>query len=172
MIFWGLAFRRTISQNVELGLSFEYLSTKTTGFDSRSGLPTEDGYRLYPFELTGYFIIPISSQTFKIYIGGGAGMYLGDRIRKIVDVSTESVGRPASFGIHVVSGMDFFLNEEFSIRGEMKFRDPQFDTESKFSNDKIEYDGHTYTVNTQQFKSKINLDGIVFAVEMVWHFAL
>jgi len=168
----GIALRRDISESIQIGLSLEYLATKTKGLDRRIRIPTEDGYRLFSIELTGYFIIPISSQTVKIYIGGGGGFYFGDRIRRVAGVSTESISRPASFGIHVISGVDVFLNETFSVRGEMKFRDPQFETESKFANDTIEYEGRTYSVSTQPFKSKMNLDGIVFAIEMVLHFNL
>lgn len=167
---FGVAFRRDISESIQMGLSLEYLTKKTKGVDGRTKLPVEDGYRLFPIEITGYFIIPIGSQTVNTYVGGGGGFYFGDRIRMVGGVSSGTVSRPMSFGIHVLSGVDFFVNETFSVRGEMKFRDPQFETESKFAQGTIEYDGRMYSVSTEAFKSRMNLDGIVFAIETVLHF--
>src|SRR3970282_1485057 len=65
----GLDVRRDISYNLRVGLSVEYISasTKVTPIvRDRTGrffeLAEEDGYRLIPVELSGYFIIPFSSD--------------------------------------------------------------------------------------------------------------
>jgi hypothetical protein len=130
----------------------------------------EDGYRMFPIELSGYFIIPVSTEKFKLYIGGGGGVYWGERIRNFSIASSEPVNRPLNFGIHVLSGLEYFVREQFSIRGEMKFRDPQFDTESQYTTDRITVNGLTYALSTQPFKSKVNLDGIVFQLQVAFHF--
>ncbi|MBI2429996.1 MAG: hypothetical protein HYV29_14600, partial [Ignavibacteriales bacterium] len=37
-------------------------------------VPTEEGFELSAIELSGYYIVPISSENVRFYIGGGFGL--------------------------------------------------------------------------------------------------
>jgi hypothetical protein len=172
----GLEIRRRLSnESIEVGLGVEFLRTSKPGVASGPGTPTirlpiEDGYRFIPLELTGYFIIPFSSEKVKLFMGGGTGFYYGDRIYRVVDRSAQTVETQVAFGIHVLAGMDYFFSPLFSLRGELKFRDPQFNITSRFTATQVEYNGNLYRLSQQPFVSKVNLDGLVITLGTVLNF--
>ncbi|MCK5571862.1 MAG: outer membrane beta-barrel protein [Bacteroidetes bacterium] len=150
---------------IAVGASVEYLEAsfdRTVGIAFREGVPVEDGYRVIPLEVTGYFIIPFSTRTFQVYIGGGVGMYIGGRTFRLAGVDAPTVDSRPGFGIHVVAGVGYGINDWLSIVGEMKFRDLQFASTNDFPNSRIEYGGAVLNVNSEPFESKVHTDGIVF----------
>jgi hypothetical protein len=177
LVGFGLEVRRQLgSESIEVGVGVEFLSTRKSGLGTGPAgtpavqLPIEDGYRFLPIELTGYFVLPFSTETLKFYMGGGAGFYYGDRVYRVVNRTAQTVESRAAFGIHVLTGVDYFIDRFLSLRGEMKFRDPQFDITSKFVDSRVEYNGHTYRLSQQPFNSKINLDGLVLNLGIVLNF--
>jgi len=173
----GLDVRRDISYNLRVGLSVEYISasTKVTPIvRDRTGrffeLAEEDGYRLIPVELSGYFIIPFSSDRVKVYMGGGVGLYLGERRVEVVGITAETLEKNAGFGIHVMSGVEYRITPILLLRGEMKFRDPQVESTNKFPEGPFQEDGHTFLFQQGPFRSRINIDGITFNVGTVLQF--
>jgi hypothetical protein len=173
----GLEVRRQLgTESVELGVGVEFLRTSKAGFASGPGgnpavqLPIEDGYRFVPIELTGYFIVPFSTDKVKFFMGGGVGFYYGDRMYRVINTAAQTVESQMAFGIHVLTGVDYFIDRLFSVRGEVKFRDPQFDVTSKFSNTQVQYEGRTYRLSQQPFVSRINLDGLVVKLGIVFNF--
>ncbi len=162
--------------NVILGVTVEYLE-KTDDFITRFEeddetflVPTVDGYHIIPIELSGYFLIPISSEHFRFYIGGGAGIYLGRRTYEIGGVRSGSMEQSVYPGIHVVSGIDYYFHSRIGMRFEMKFRDPDIETRNRFEDDTITYEGRAFNLPDGEIPSRINVDGIAFTLGMVFRF--
>jgi hypothetical protein len=163
---YGLELRYQFPEtNVALGLSADYISTRKASplriSPSRS-IPAEDGYRVIPIELTAYFLIPVSGPTFGIYMGGGAGAYVGQRIYSMAGVEAPSTEQGHGFGIHVLGGLAYSFTEWFSMSGEMKFRDLQFSSSNAFPVSQILYDRTVINVSRTPFESRVHTDGIVF----------
>ncbi len=165
---YGVEFKYRIAQSlVAIGASVEYLQAsvdRSVGVAFRQGVQVQDGYRVVPLELTGYFIIPFSTRTFQVFIGGGAGMYIGHRTYTLAGVEAPAVDSEPGFGIHVVAGLVYGFNEWFSITGEMKFRDLQFSSSNVFPVSRIDYGGTVLNVSSEPFESKIHTDGVVFQI--------
>ena len=144
-----------------VGLSGEYIRTTATS-SSPGSIPVEDGYRVLPIELTGYFIIPVSGPVVDLYMGGGGGMYFGRRIYRLAGVEAGTVDPGTGFGIHVLGGAGVRVREWLTLIGEMKFRDVQFETTNAFSVSHIVHNGNVVAVSTEPFSSSIHTDGVVF----------
>lgn len=174
---FGVEVRRQLGdESIEVGVGVEFLKTTKAGLGTGPAgtpsvqLPIVDGYRFVPVEFTGYFIVPFSTETVKLFMGGGAGFYYGDRIYQVVNTTAQTVESRLAFGIHVLAGADYFIDQFLSLRGEVKFRDPQFEITSKFANTRVEYNGRTYRLTQQPFTSRVNLDGLVLNLGIVLNF--
>lgn len=177
LLGFGLEIRRQLGdESIEVGVGVEYLRTSKTGLASSPGgspavrLPIEDGYRFIPLEFTGYYIVPFSSETVRFYMGGGAGFYYGERIYRVMNKTAQTVETQVAFGIHVLTGVDYHFGRLLAVRGELKFRDPQFNMTSKFTTSEVEYNGTLYKLSQKPFISRVNLDGIVFTLGVVLNF--
>jgi len=169
--------RYRISDDIILGLSTEYMKATSSGenLTAFSGLSTvsillQDGFLLIPIEFSGYYLIPFSTDNFKFLMGGGMGYYFGSQIRKFGDVEVTNVKRPAAYGIHVIVTMDYLITDNFSVRGEMKFRDPQFEVTSQYTKTDVNYNGSIIHLGQKEFDSKINVDGVSFIFGLTFHF--
>jgi outer membrane protein W len=170
-------FMYQIDEDILLSLSLEYMKSTSSGFNltAISGNNTvsvlvEDGFLMIPIEFSGYYILPFSSEKFKFLMGGGVGYYIGSQIRKFGDEDVSNVSRPSAYGIHVMLTMDYMIKENIAIRGEMKFRDPQFNVTTKYNKLDVNYNGGVIHLNNQTFDSKINVDGISFILGITFHF--
>jgi hypothetical protein len=130
----------------------------------------KDGFEVYPLELSAYYIMPFSTESFYFYIGGGLGLYYGSHIRQFGDANVTTIRQNIGYGIHVRTGMDYMVTDFFSIRGELKFRDPQFDMQSKYNKTEIIINGRLYELSNDVFESKVNINGITFGLGVVVHF--
>lgn len=126
------------------------------------GIPVEDGFRAIPIEFTGYFIIPVSGRYFRFYMGGGAGMYLGRRIYRLAGTDAPAVSTRPGYGIHAIVGAGYRVTEWFSILGDLKFRDLQFESTNQFNVTQILYNGIAINVPERPFESSIHVDGMTF----------
>lgn len=162
---YGLEVRyRFPESDLAIALSADYLR-KTSESSIRTAttvVPVADGYRVIPIELTGYFLIPISGETFTIFMGGGVGTYLGRRIYRVGDVEARTVDQGRGFGIHVLSGVGYRVYGPFSIVAEMKFRDLQFNSVNRFEQAHVQYGGTLVNVGTEPFESRVHTDGVIF----------
>ncbi len=166
---YSIDVRYQVSESIILGIGSE--SIKTT-FDNSINLggirvSMKDGYKMIPVEFSVYYLIPFSTERFKFYMGGGFGLYIGEQIRELGDVSISNESKKIGYGINVSIGMDFLVNQFLSIRTQMRFRDPEFEMESKYSDTTVNYNGKSYILPTEKFTSKVNIDGITFAIGAV-----
>jgi hypothetical protein len=173
-IGYGIEVRYQLpEENIALGISADYIRTtvgQSVRISTSNSIPVEDGYRVIPVELTGYFIIPVSGQTFGVFMGGGIGGYFGRRLYKFgnAEASTTDVGR--GFGIHVLGGLSYRFTAWFSLNAEMKFRDLQFQTTNQFATSTTIYNGTLIPLNRAPFDARVHTDGVVFQLGTVFHF--
>lgn len=158
--------------NLAVGLSADYV--RTTGafirrLSSVLSVPVEDGYRVIPVEITGYFMIPIAGPTWGVYMGGGGGAYFGRRIYRFAEVDAVPTDHGHGFGIHVLGGLSYRFTEWFSVQAEMKFRDLQFDATNTFPVDQTTYEGVTISL-PQPGRARIHADGMVFQLGTAFTF--
>jgi outer membrane protein W len=169
--------RYAFNESIAIGLGTELLertefgkNITVAGPSGITRLEIEDGYKMYPIELTLYYIMPFSTESFKFFMGGGGAVYIGEHIRKFGNASVSNQSREFSYGIHVSAGMEYMITEYFSVRGETQFRDPEFEMTSKYDNTEVLYNGSTYTIPDDTFESEINIDGVTFTLGAVFHF--
>lgn len=153
---YGIDVRRAIDDTrLEVGISVEYLSAREK-FLSRTAV-VEDGFWAVPVELTGYFVIPFSTEHARLYIGGGVGAYWGGRELTVGDVKRDVLDIQPGIGIHVLTGFQYGLNGWFALRSELKFRDIQFESTVR--------SGHN-----EPTRARINVDGMVVDAAVVVRF--
>ncbi len=151
--------------SIAVGISADYLRFQESNpitVSFRTTVPVEDGYTAIPVEATGYFIIPASGQTVKVFIGGGVGVYFGRRQYTLAGVEAPVTDTRPGFGIHVLAGLSYYFMDWLSLNGEMKFRDLQFHSTNAFRTSRIPYQGSFITVSQTPFESSVQTDGIVF----------
>ncbi|MEN3037877.1 MAG: hypothetical protein ABDI07_01775 [Candidatus Kryptonium sp.] len=159
-----------------LGLSLEAVNKKVEDFLIRRisnqivRIPVEDRFRIYIAELSLFFVAPFSSQRWKIYIGGGLGAYKGDFTKSILNVKSKIQKSPVNFGIQVISGVMYNFNERFGARIELKFRDPIVETENKFTERFINYNGHTIQIDQAPFRPRVNFDTMTLILGIAFSF--
>ena len=174
---YGLDLRYRFSESVLFGISSEYINkTKTASnmivFVGSQVLrvDAEDGFQLIPVEVTGYYYLPFSTENFKFVMGGGLGYYYGKFTRKFAGSETVVQKRKFSTGIHVSASMDYMILQNVSARFELKFRDPEFKTISKYSITEVNYNGNTVFLSDEDFETKVNVNGITFILGLVYQF--
>jgi hypothetical protein len=164
----SLDIRYRITDDIILGLNSEYMKSSVDADMAAVG-PTgtvlihgKEGYNLIPVEVTLFYLLPFSTEYFKFQMGGGAGYYFGSRFKEFGDASVGIVKGDLAFGVHVITSCDFLINDFLSVRGEMKFRDPEFELRSMYENTMINYKGVELRIPKKEFDSKVNVDGITF----------
>lgn len=166
--------RRTIEAiGIQIGLSIEYLSkTETFNAPITTARPVSsvDGFTALPIELSGYFDIPVGDETIRLYMGGGGGIYLGNRRYAIANVDAPTVGRNVQLGIHVLSGAEYTLSPGFALRSELKFRNVQFETTNKFQQATAQYQGRFISLPQEPIVSRINIDGMMLTLGLAYRF--
>lgn len=151
--------------SLAVSISADYLRFRESNpitVSFRTTVPVEDGYVAIPVEATGYFIIPASGQTVKVFIGGGMGVYFGRRDYMLAGVAAPVVDTRPGFGIHVLAGVSYHFTDWFELIGEMKFRDLQFHSTNSFQVSRVPFQGSFITVSQTPFESSVQTDGIVF----------
>ena len=171
---YGVEIRYLLPEtNIALGLSTDYIRTtigQSIRISTSKSIPVEDGYRVIPVELTGYFLIPVSGQTFGVFMGGGVGGYFGRRLYKLGDTEAATTDIGHGFGIHVLGGLSYRFTEWFSLNAEMKFRDLQFQTTNQFATSTVHYNGTIINVSRAPFDARVHTDGVVFQLGTVFNF--
>jgi len=170
----GIDIRRSIEPlRIRLGLSIEYISkTEILSLPSSTNtqIPVKDGYTAVPVEISGFFTIPIGTEVLQMYMGGGCGIYTGTRNYTYGGARSVTVDRKVNIGIHVLSGVEYALAGRFSLRGELKFRDVQFETVNKFTSEMTMYDGSFLTLDQEGLASHIHIDGMTLNIGVAYHF--
>ena len=170
-------FRYSLNSDLIIGLSSEYISKSENGFNqtiiegSQIRLAeVNDGDVFIPIELSVHYLMPFSTEQFKFAMGGGFGYYYGSHTRVLGDTEIENIERKNSIGILVSIGMEYLILEQFGVRLDLKFRDPEVKVTSIYQDSSINYNGRTLQVTQDAFDTKINLNGISFMIGTTFHF--
>ncbi len=170
-------FRYKITNDIIVGLSTEYMKAKVPGsnltaFSGNSTVTIDvtDGFVLIPLELSGFYLLPFSTEKFKFLMGGGAGYYYGEHVREFGDASVSTVSRDFAYGIQVSVSMDYMIRNDITVHSEMKFRDPQFKVKSAYDKLEVNYNNRIITLPQKTFDSKIDVDGVTFILGMSFLF--
>jgi outer membrane protein W len=173
----GIDIRYRISDEIILGLGTEYMRSTSEGpnltafvGNSTVTINVKDGFLLIPIELSGYYILPFSTEKFKFLMGGGVGYYYGNHIREFGNVSVSTVKRDFAYGIHVSVSMDYLLLDYLTIHSEMKFRDPQFKVENAYNRLEGDYNNQKVMLPQRTFYSKEDVNGITFILGLSFLF--
>jgi hypothetical protein len=161
---------------IAVSLAAEYISRvneeiQLVGFvNPPRALPVKDGLRLIPVELGGLTFIPLGSDKVRLTMGGGIGMYLGRRSLTIAGVEATQQNQPISYGIHVEASFDYRITPQFYARLDMRFRDPEYTTESRFQQEATQYGGVLVLLPRDPFRAKINVNGLNFGLGLGFEF--
>jgi opacity protein-like surface antigen len=169
----GADVRTEISAiGLNLGLSAEYITKRVTGTvpNTASIIPIDDGYTAVPVELSGYFRIPVGGETINFYMGGGVGVYFGERSYHYAGVRATIADRELNGGIHVVSGLEYSLTELISVRSEIKFRNVQLESVQEFQKAVTVWKGTTVPLPHEPLPSRIQIDGMNLSLAVVYYF--
>ncbi|MCX7876691.1 MAG: hypothetical protein N2321_11070 [Melioribacteraceae bacterium] len=169
----SLEFRTKFFEEIFISASTEYLNKnfKYNNFNlSGEQVHTNDGIIFIPIEFSIYYYLPFSNENFNFFMGGGSSGYFGFFKREIGDQKIKSELYKFSYGITVSVGMEYLFYQPLSIRFQMKFRDPELIWKNSYTSNIVNYNGKTYLLNTSTFYSKLNIDGIIFSLGVVYNF--
>jgi len=171
----GVEIRINIpGQSVALTIAAEYLSKQNesdqlVGFTAPPRLLTvREGFTLIPIELGAHVPIPLGSESMHLSMGGGIGAYIGRRVLNVAGAEAPQQNKPVSYGIHVETNFDFLILPRLCGRAEMRFRDPEFTTESKFEQQATQSNGVLILLPRESFRSRINVNGLTFGLGLVY----
>jgi len=171
---WGAEVRyRFPGETFFLTLSADYFS-KTREQDQIIGFvgperrfPVADGFTLIPVELGVYTYIPLGSETMRLSMGGGLGVYYGKRILRVAEVDAVMQNSPINLGIHISSGVEYQVYPGILLRGDMKFRDPELKTVNRYTQDRTTYDGVDLAFPRNDISGRVNINGLTFSFGVV-----
>lgn len=164
---FSFEFRYKVLENMILGVGSEFIKKTYTNRNfilEGDRLEITEGFILIPVEMVIYYLLPFSTEKFKFLMGGGAGLYFGKHIREIGDVNFISDKLAADFGINVSIGLEYLINNLISIRGQMRFRDPELKLKSKYSSSSVYYNNKNYLLSNKVISTKVNVDGLTFTI--------
>lgn len=123
----------------------------------------------YPVEFTAYFNVPSFQENLNIYLGGGVGLYSGNRVRKLLNYESETISKSLGLSLVVLSGLEYYFEKNFMGFVEMRFRDGEYDVKSKFPISALYVNGVSYSLD-KQMNSKIFLDGLKISFGLGYRF--
>lgn len=157
-------------------ISSEYLKVKDDELLMRfendsatSNVRFTEEYSMIPLEAGLKWNLPVSTERFKIFIGGGAGVYFGNRTRIIGPYSTSAVSRKAGISMNVLAGLEYFIQRNLSLDFEFKFREATFDSQDRFNVDFITIGGNIYSMDNPVY-SRILVDVTRLSAGIKYHF--
>jgi opacity protein-like surface antigen len=157
-------------------LSVEYLKASSDELILRlsdgvnkASVNVKEKFTMIPVELGVKWLLPVSSDNFKIYIGGGGGLYLGDRTRTMQNLISTNIEKTPGFSLNILSGLEYYIARNLSANLELKFREASFDVASKFSSNFINVNGTQYSI-TNPFYTRFNVDGVRISAGFKYQF--
>ena len=127
-------------------------------------------FHMVPVEAGVKWDLPLSSNRVKVYIGGGGGLYFGDRIRTIANnLVSNTTYKKANFSLNILSGVDYFIGKNISANFEFKFREASFDVESTFTQNTININGQEFKLDNPVY-SRIIVDGVRLSLGLRYSF--
>ncbi len=158
-------------------LSSEYLKINESDIILRffqdtisAAVHMEEKLSMVPIELGVKWNLPVGTENFKIYIGGGAGLYFGDRERIIAGTfGTTTLSKTPGFSLNILSGMLLYVEKNLAANFEIKFRDANYEVENKFPINTIIINGAGFALDNPLY-SRISIDGVRVSLGLKYNF--
>jgi opacity protein-like surface antigen len=175
---YGIAIRKKLfDDDLSFGISTEFLKIyddelSQSFFDetTRARVRVTEELWMVPIEFTGYFNIPQFTDNIEIYLGGGLGVYFGDRVRTVLNVKSETISKESNFSFVILSGMEVLLSKQLAAVFEMRFRQGEYQVQSKFPVSSITTpNGNVYPLD-EYLNSKIFVDGLRLSLGLAYNF--
>lgn len=174
---YSFSIRTKILRNdLFLGITAEYIKIQDNnailvleGDTNTARIKLSETVTAYPVELTAYFNVPSFQENMNIYLGGGLGLYSGDRVRRIQNFESETISKTLGLSLVVISGIEYYFEKNLMTFMEMRFRDGEYDVKSKFPLSSITVNGASYPLG-KEMNSKIFLDGLKISLGIGYRF--
>ncbi len=174
---YGLTIRKKMFRDdITFGISAEYMKIKDRELvqllnndSSTVRVRVSEELTVIPLEFTGYFDLPDFSENLRIFLGGGVGVYFGDRKRSILNVSSSTISKKIGFSLVVLSGMEYKISDEISGVFEIKFREAEYKVKSEFPVSGIVINNVNYEFDKELY-SKIFVDGLKLSFGISYNF--
>lgn len=130
-------------------------------------LPVTEGIRGIPVEVSLRTYVPLGSENFHLFMGGGLGVYFAERMLRIVDAEAHPRSSSFGYGIHVESGLEYQIHPAVRVNAEMRFRDPEIRTVNRFDRETTTHNGSIILLPRGDIQTKVNLDGLNFGLGVI-----
>lgn len=174
---YGITIRKRIfSQDFAFGITLENVKIKddelTQTFSNDSvtvrARVTEE-LNVTPLEFTGYFNLPNFTENMNIFIGGGIGIYFGDRVRTVLNLKSTTISKKPGVSLIILSGMEYFFSRQISGVFEVKFREAEYSVKSEFPDSQIRINGIYYDFESE-LNSNVFVDGLKLSLGISYNF--
>jgi hypothetical protein len=167
---------KVLRNDLFLGITVEYIKIQDNdailvleGDSSVARVKLAESISAYPVELTAYFNVPSFQENLNIYLGGGLGIYTGDRVRKLQNFQSETISKSFGLSLVVLSGIEYFFEKNFMSFMELRFREGEYDVRSRFPLSFITVNGASYSLG-KEMNSKVFLDGLKVSFGLGYRF--
>ena len=126
-------------------------------------------FTIVPIEFGVKWHLPVSSDYWKIYIGGGGGLYFGKETKTVLNLQSSLISSKPDFSLNILSGIDYFFDKNLSANFELKFREAAFDSKSRFPTDILYVNGTQFQLQNP-FYSKFIADGVRISLGFKYYF--
>lgn len=123
-------------------------------------LPVRDGYLIVPLEVGVGIGIPISDETYRMTMSGGLCATFMNRIQEIAGVRAQNEGLPVAYGLFVGVSFEFRLMPGLFGHVSTRFRDPEANITTRYTQSTAEVDGRTIALPTEPMTTRLNVDGL------------
>jgi hypothetical protein len=174
---YGLSIKKKMfGDDIMLGLSAEYLKIEDDTHTERVfngpasvNLRVKEIVWVVPVEFSFYYRIPKFTEDFGLYLGGGMGVYFGDRERQIFNMKTETKSKEQALNFHIATGGEYLLGRNLSAVFEVTFREGEYKVKSSFPADQVTINGSRYNIQ-QDYDSKVFIDGLKLGLGLSYYF--
>jgi len=164
---YGLILKYSLGgSGLQLGLASEFIRIEDNEFVETLEQDTSvirgrvtEKVEMIPLEMSVYFNLPQVVSGLNIFLGGGGGIYFGDRTRYFAGMTTTTESRKPMVGILVLVGAEYQVFRNLSIYFESRFRQAEYRVKSIFPRNYVLYEGRLYYFDPV-LNSKIFIDGI------------
>ena len=174
---YGIAIKKKMfGDDIILGISTEYLRIEDDNLRERVengassvNLRVKEILWVVPVEVSVYYRIPRFSESFNLFLGGGMGVYFGDRERQIFNLKTETKSKDQALNFHIATGGEYIISRNLSAVAEITFREGEYKVESSFPTNQVRVNGNTYNIQ-QDYKSNVFIDGLKLGLGLSYYF--
>ncbi len=152
-----------------LSVSDDELAFRFENDSSSVNIRFTEQYQIIPLEAGLKWSLPVSTDNFKIYIGGGGGIYFGQRNRSLGSLKTSNISTTPGLSLNILSGIEYYIGRNLSLDFELKFREASFESKDEFSTDHITVNGEEYEIGTP-VNSRILVDGMRMSLGLKYNF--